>query len=61
LELTPILVVVMASLAFTGTALLPWITLKGRRGLKKPTVVFFLASFFFSLLLLWLGFLSAGL
>ncbi len=61
LEATPILIVVMASLAFTGTALLPWIVLRGRRGLKKPAVVFFSAGFFFSLLLLWLGFLSAGL
>ncbi|MEO2151485.1 MAG: hypothetical protein ABGW50_02365 [Thermococcus sp.] len=60
LEATPILVVAMASFAFPGVALIPWIACGGRKTLKKPVVVFFSVSFAFSLFFLWLGFLSAG-
>ncbi|WP_099210205.1 hypothetical protein [Thermococcus henrietii] len=58
LEVTPILVVAMASLAFTGVALIPWIAFRSRKDLKRPAVAFFSVSFAFALFLLWLGFLS---
>ncbi|AEK72498.1 hypothetical protein GQS_02985 [Thermococcus sp. 4557] len=57
-EVTPFLVIGMASLLFTVLALMPLVVLKGRSGLKRPAIVFFSLSFAFDLLLLWLGFMS---